>query len=440
MISGDIAAPIFRLENEKIIRRHIYVIALGYFFKRAPDAYGGDDRAAFLLEGGYERFRAMLDPVPEKLDELLKASIPATMHGRMGVSDAGWVEDMIGSGDEENGVEPGALEAVVQAFHNELRELEKLRDKYHRNHEPGLENKVTQQLRMTRAGREDYANGKRIARSLIDFLVRNNILPKYGFPVDTVELHQYGSNAVDEEKQLQLSRDLQMAIAEYAPGSEIIADGKLYKSRYIRRGFGKAAGGAWETGAYADCPGCGQRNFTKTLIPRGESRECVSCHKGIQQRKWHTTIEPRLGFQAEGEGQPVPLHRPERGYKTDDYYIGDSHRNIINRRRFNINGHEVILESTANDSLVVISREPYQVCPRCGYATDSGFPEKHKNGRGFNCEGEAKDAKEYYLSHDFKTDVVKLTFIDSRAFDKNRMYSFIVPVILHGLHADPCDE
>ena len=25
-------------------------------------------------------------------------------------------------------------------------------------------------------------------KSLIDFLVRNNVLPKYGFPVDTVEL------------------------------------------------------------------------------------------------------------------------------------------------------------------------------------------------------------------------------------------------------------
>lgn len=428
MISGDIAAPVFRLENEKIIRRHIFAIALGWFFKRDPEAYGRDDRAAFLLEGGYERFKAMLDPVPESLDVLLKTSIPPAMHNRMGIADGNWVESMVGEGDEENGREPGVLEAVCQGFHSELRELQKLCDKYHRSHEPALENRVMLQLRMTRAGKDDGVR----PRSLIDFLVRNNILPKYGFPVDTVELHQYGSNAVDEDKQLQLSRDLQMAIAEYAPGSEVIADGKLYKSRYIRRGIGRAAGGGWETGAYSDCPMCGQRNFTKEFIPRGESRECVSCHKGIPQRKWHTTIEPRLGFQAEGEGQPVPLHRPERGYKTDDYYIGDPHRNVINRRRFRINGREIILESTANDSLVVISREAYRVCPRCGYATDGSFPEKHKNGRGFHCEGEAKDSKETYLSHDFKTDVVKLTFIDSRAFDRNRMNS-VMYALLEGL-------
>lgn len=425
MISGDITAPIFQLENEKIMRRHIFAIALGYFFKLDPDAYGQDNRAAFLLEGGYERFKAMLDPVPEELNELLRASIPATMHSRMGISDGRWVRDMIGAEDAAHGVEPGALEAVCQRFHTELRELEKLREKYHRSHEPGLENKVVQQLRVTRAGRDD---GMR-PRSLIDFLVRNNILPKYGFPVDTVELHQYGSNAVDEDKQLQLSRDLQMAIAEYAPGSEIIADGKLYRSRYIRRGIGKAAGSGWEMGFWSDC-GCGQRNFTKEHI--SGSRPCVSCHKDIPQRRWHKTIEPRLGFQAEGEGQPVPLHRPERGYKTDDYYIGDPNRNVINRRRFSINGHEVILESTANDSLVVISREAYRVCPRCGYAVNDKIPDKHRNGRGFSCEGVDSEAREYYLSHDFKTDVVKLTFIDSRAFDRDRMYS-VMFALLEGL-------
>lgn len=427
MISGDIAAPIFRLENEKIIRRHIFAIALGYFFKRDPEAYGRDDRAAFLLEGGYERFKAMLDPVPEKLDELLKASIPVVMHGRMGITDGSWTEYMVGEGDKDSSKEPGVLEAVYQNYCSELHELERQLDRYHRNREPVLESRVAQQLRMTRAGKDDGVR----PRSLIDFLVRNNILPKYGFPVDTVELHQYGSNAVDEEKQLQLSRDLQMAIAEYAPGSEIIADGKLYKSRYIRRGVGTTSGSGWETGHYADCQFCGQRNFTKGFI-RSEGRECVSCHKSIPYRKWHVTIEPRMGFQAEGEGQPVPLHRPERGYKTDDYYIGDPNRNIINRRRFSINGHEVILESTANDSLVVISRDAYRVCPRCGYATDSTFPDKHKNGRGFSCEGEVKDVKEYHLSHDFKTDVVKLTFIDSRALDKNRMYS-VMYALLEGL-------
>ena len=59
----------------------------------------------------------------------------------------------------------------------------------------------------------------------VEFLVRNNVLPKYGFPVDTVELHQNANNATD--KKLQMVRDLQLAISEYAPDAQVVADGKL---------------------------------------------------------------------------------------------------------------------------------------------------------------------------------------------------------------------
>lgn len=428
MISGNIGAPIFRLENEKIIRRHIFATALGYFFKRDPEAYDGDNRAAFLLEGGYQRFKDMMRPVPEELDQLLKTSIPEKMHASMGITTGKWVEDMIGDGDPERDVQAGVLESVYQAFHSELAELEKLAKQYHRNRDADLESRVNWQLRRTRAGRNDEVG----RRSLIDFLVRNNILPKYGFPVDTVELHPYGNAAIGDEKdQLQLSRDLQMAIAEYAPGSEIIADGKLYKSRYIRKSYTKAVGVDWETGSFANCS-CGQMNFTKEFIPKGAGKECVSCRNMIPFKKWHPTIEPRRGFQAESDGTEVPLKRPERGMKTEDYYIGDQNHRLINRRRFEINGGQVILESTANDSLVVISSDQYRVCPRCGYATDGEWPDKHKNGRGFFCEGKGKETKEYHLSHDFKTDVAKVTFIDNRAYEKNLMFS-VMFALLEGL-------
>ena len=57
---------------------------------------------------------------------------------------------------------------------------------------------------------------------LIEFLVRNNVLPKYGFPVDTVELYQ-GMNSTSDKK-LQMVRDLQLAVAEYAPDAQVVAD------------------------------------------------------------------------------------------------------------------------------------------------------------------------------------------------------------------------
>ena len=90
-----------------------------------------------------------------------------------------------------------------------------------------------------------------------------------------------------------------MAIAEYAPGAEVVADGKMYVSRYIRKMPGKNADAAWEKGFYCPkCPTCGQPNFTKDPVT-GSGRECVSCHTPIKRLSWRKTLEPRMGFCAE---------------------------------------------------------------------------------------------------------------------------------------------
>ena len=69
---------------------------------------------------------------------------------------------------------------------------------------------------------------------ILSFLSRKNVLPKYGFPVDTVEM-----TVTDAKKGrgygLQLQRDLSMAISEYAPGSQIVANNNLITSRYIKK-------------------------------------------------------------------------------------------------------------------------------------------------------------------------------------------------------------
>ena len=59
------------------------------------------------------------------------------------------------------------------------------------------------------------------------------MIPKYGFPVDVVELQIYHHG--EEAKGLELDRDLKIALSEYAPGSQVIAGGKLWTSRYIKK-------------------------------------------------------------------------------------------------------------------------------------------------------------------------------------------------------------
>ena len=419
MISGKIKAPVFEIENEKILNRHIFAVALSAFFSCHSEVYAGDNQTVLLNEGGYELLKSYLAEKPEDLRQLLLRSIPEKMHRRLGIENFGWVERLCG----ENGV----LEIAVQDFRGTVAEMEKELAACRRRHDDEAAGVWSRSLKNFRCSKEDNSGKK----SLIGFLVRNNVLPKYGFPVDTVELIP-DIGAVGRGKSLQLARDLQMAIAEYAPGAEVVADGKMYVSRYIRKMPGKNADAAWEKGFYCPkCPTCGQPNFTKEPIT-GVGHECVSCHTPIKRLSWLKTLEPRMGFCAEKEPREVPMHRPEHDYKTDDYYIGDPHRNLISKQTFQVNGKVLQIESTSNDSLVVIGQTDYKVCPVCGYASENGIPLDHKTVRGYSCINKEGKNKDYRLSHDFKTDVAKLTFETQEAAGLNVMLS-VLYALLEGL-------
>ena len=263
------------------------------------------------------------------------------MHTSLGINDFSWVDRLCG--------EEGILEIAIQDYQNTIAEMQHDLEIYRKNLEDEKAGICARNLKNFRCSREDNAGKK----SLIDFLVRNNVLPKYGFPVDTVELYT-DMSTLGTDKSLQLARDLQLAIAEYAPDSQVIADGKMYTSRYIRKTPGKASTLSWEIGYYCPkCPVCGQANFTKDPYMEN-GHECVVCHTTIPLAQWHRTIEPRLGFAAEPKPKSVPMHRPEHDHKSDDYYIGDPHKNTILKQTFQVRGKFVSLESTSNDSLVVV--------------------------------------------------------------------------------------
>lgn len=422
MISGKIKVPVFELENEKILNRHVFAVALSSFFARFPEVYGGDDQTALLNEGGYETLQTYLEGEPEDLRQLLLRSIPDRMHRRLGLEDWSWTQRLCGP--------DGVLELAVQDFRGTVAEIEKTIAACKRSGNLEEAGKWSRNLRNFRCAKDDKSGKK----SLISFLVRNNVLPKYGFPVDTVELVPDVAT-MGRDKSLQLARDLQMAIAEYAPGAQVVADGKMYTSRYIRRMPGKNGDSSWEKGYYCyQCPHCGQPNFTKEPVTR-EGRECVSCHQIIKGGFWQRTLEPRFGFCAEKGAVDAPLSRPQHDYKTDDYYIGDPQRNLICKLALHVNGQLLEVESTSNDSLVVIGQNEYKVCAVCGYAVDSRkgeIPLKHENMRGYPCLNKEGKGIEYRLSHDFKTDVAKLTFATAQAQDYDTMLS-VLYALLEGL-------
>lgn len=66
-----------------------------------------------------------------------------------------------------------------------------------------------------------------LQESTVDFIAKSRVFPRYGFPCDIIELKADKS----ERKNVRMSRDLKLAIFEYAPGQEVVADKRTYPSK-----------------------------------------------------------------------------------------------------------------------------------------------------------------------------------------------------------------
>ena len=409
MINGMISPPNFILDNEKILKRHIYAVALSFYLKMKPELYSANNAKVFINDKGYLGFIDWLKSEPIELTDLLKNSIVITNKQLVNkyIHSFEWLEEFIG--------DQGTFSKIIKEFEQNVEYLKKEYERAMRARDERTASVFNRKL-------ERYQKN-----DLIDFLVRGNILPKYGFPIDSVELSQ--NIATQSFKSLNLSRDLSVAIAEYAPSSEVVADGGLYKSRYIRKPVvNKSEMSDFETAYLSKCPDCENMNYSKMPIG-SDGIPCAICNKQLKNREFYKSIEPRAGFIAEEEIKDVPLSSQERKYKTEAIYIGDKTAHSINTYEYKFENIKVEVDSTANDSLVVKSTDFFYVCPKCGYsiASDeasklseyedyrSGVTRIERNTAGHkNPFGKGKCANtsliRYSLHHEFKTDVAKISF------------------------------
>ncbi len=410
MIDGIINPPVFKLDNEKIVRRHIYDVALSMYFSDHPEQYAGNRIEMFINKKGYEDFEKWLLTRPVRLLEMLKASIPDVndLHKRLGITDFSWLDSFIGP--------TGTFTTLISEYDNNVTEFNGAIESMKKAEKWDEVNRIARRLKLYQSS------------PLIEFLVRGNILPHYGFPVDTVELEV--KNNVDR-CDLRLARDLSLAIAEYAPSSEVIANGKMYTSRYIRRTAVGAAAHSFHTSYIAKCShdDCGAINFRLTDVP-ADGVSCASCGRIIERADFSPSIEPRAGFLTEGDGKRVPMGHQQKNYRSEDIYIGNAERRHIETIEFQLGGIPIVAESSSNDSLLIRSVESFYVCPVCGYslcedekiegdlkatkemANKANVIHTKRAHRSFfgSHDCSSHDLQRFGLHHVFNTDVVKLSF------------------------------
>jgi hypothetical protein len=259
-----------------------------------------------------------------------------------------------------------------------------------------------------RAGRKVDYLGRLIntikLRDLLSYLSNNNVIPKYGFPVDVVELTLRQSDEV--ARQIELTRDLRQAVSEYAPGGEVVANGYVWTSRYLRTMPKRA----WPLYEYAVCKYCGRYHSAQQKGHK-QLTECTACHKPFDGRERGTFVVPEFGFTAAtGTPRITGETLPERTYASHTYFTGDAEPRP--RVELRLYGTTLVAEPAVRGKLALVNdagHRAFLICHQCGYAAIGGdtVGAVHPTSWGRDCRGALHRLA---LGHEFQTDVLDLRF------------------------------
>jgi len=392
-VRGVIHPPSFELQNEKIVKRHIFATAIARFWRKYPETFNNVEK--FFFDEVFDTpavFRAYLDEHPEDLGESLRRIVPQGLHEAVDLAGWGFIDDLYYEGSDHP--EKGLMTKAASAVRADVDGLEE-------TYREGVK-----QGRKVDAIRNVIETIK--SKPIINFLSTHNIIPKYGFPVDVVELQVIHDS--EAARRLDLQRDLKIALSEYAPGSEVVAAGKIWESRYIKR----VPQRSWLTYNYVICDNC--HRYHRALSELGtEFTTCKACESDLRRSKSRGTfIIPEFGFMIGRHDHPkrVSEERPRKTYTTRAYFSGES----IPEKHLGIPLTDSVTlqaECASHGKLAIINngnKQKFRVCERCGYAVPAGtkVSSKHKNAFGNDCSGQLN--KVYDLGHEYQTDILKLEF------------------------------
>ena len=386
-------APTVKLDSQTLVARHVHAALLGAFLRDQKDEFsvlsttgqffGASDNAEFPISENAPADKFIRD----LRGEWSRTSI---RHSELETLTNGTAFDLVPP-DHLTSMTAEFFERLLHRWCNEYREIIS-------HQEAATEPEVRQAFSM---------RGLRMrGEFLLAELARRGFTPSYGFPVDVVTFdHISGHERSSEESESisfgdrrgGASRTLDMAIREYAPGTEVVVDGLVHRSEGVLP--------AWKTMADAsqledlqrfwECSSC--RAFGLTRLP---PEACPECNN--ENLHWKQSLKPAgfLGRRAPHTGYEnlghAPFELPRLSASSGTWRAMPTLRS--GRYRADTGGQIVTLGSGR-------FRHGYALCLECGRAEDEteeggGIPlpraiKKHlplasirrKNHRGKYCPG-----------------------------------------------------
>lgn len=414
MIAGLVPPPIFPIENQKILVRHITASALSAYFKENVDAFESID--GFIRNDHIDSFEKFILSKNEELGSFIDKYVLFYDSLKIEYGNFKWIPYILDHSKNSLTNMIDGIKDRIKSYTTAIEELKK-------SDEKGVGNQI-----------EQYKNALSALKnrnSIIQYLARYSVIPKYGFPVDNISLQIYNVQNMDFDDKYDLTRDLSIAISEYAPESEVIVDNKKYTSRYVYTPYPYAP---QLITYYITCPHCDKYNLFD-VKPSIGLLNCKYCNKSfvVNNSTIKHFIRPTRGFITDKMNKETKQIKPRRSYASDLIYIGDSSKPMI--KEINIS-NTISISEYKNEELFVLNDNPFYYCSRCGYTIldktkviNKITMIPHKDYRGVDCNQENSLIRTAF-GHTFVTDVVKLEFMNVKLMmDRKTAFSVLYAIL-----------
>ncbi len=300
LMSGEVSTPTVFIENRIIAQRHFNAVAFARFLriKVSDEKLLGNEfkqqipMAAFLSPDTRSSIPESWIPVyPPSLWLNFYEWLSQQTETDIFRTEAGRSLPRILSGFFE------AVSATQSSYKNAIQEIAE-----------ELSELMTERRRLYNQGYSpddiDRAVKSLMSKDVISVLAKRGFLPRYAFPLDIVTL-ETGWSRWTHDTDVELSRDRAMAIAEFAPGAQIIAHKKVFTSAglYVVGRTDKP-----ERKWYSRCPDCEQIRTSPTQEPL--TGNCPVCQRSITSQHVKPFVEPAsFSVRMEKKGGSGERHR-----------------------------------------------------------------------------------------------------------------------------------
>lgn len=425
MIDGIIQAPYVELNNAYLVRRHIHSIIFSYMCRNGFDMGKAED---FLENENHERINILLYKLlkdrPQELYDSISIVVPDSLKSELGI-DSNWsfIKKLVDNENPDN--KEACFDNAVQQLSEKIRELSNEQEEYSKS-----------------KTKEDYFKAGKLAQLItnykskdyITFLAEKNVIPRYGFPVYTVPLVINSDST--EKSNIELSRDLRMAITEYAPGAQVVASGKYWKPYALVVQNNKT----WSAYDFAICEHCKKIFFYYTALGVEKiARQEECCHDKL---RYSQMIIPEFGFVTKRSDKESKKIKQEVHYSSESFFNGFEDNTQLQEQDIIINDKNIHLIYSPRGEMFVVNRgyfasktrelgHYFKVCETCGYVQTNLIGEKeqekgHLTADGYKCHGKLHNC---YLGHHFTSDALVIQLPVSKELDLIEYESILYAII-----------